>query len=255
MKRIIEYSIIAFGFSWTMWLLQYLGQEKIMPSWVQIFGMLGLFGPLVAFLLLTKEDGKSIKTTIKSLLTKPPKWTLYFIFLSPMILSAIAYLVYRGTQSGELQPIGVTWISIIPMAFIILLVGGPIEEFGWRGYLLPRLRSKYNVYVTIIILGFIHGLWHLPLHMLHGTVQESLPIYEFLIITVMVTVSYVFLYEYTTSLIPMIGLHWFANLSSAIFPYYYNTEGRYALLIGYVVLNIGLLLVLRQKNKQKEEFA
>ncbi len=37
------------------------------------------------------------------------------------------------------------------------------EEFGWRGYLQPRLQVLFGKKLGVIILGPIWGLWHLPL--------------------------------------------------------------------------------------------
>lgn len=59
---------------------------------------------------------------------------------------------------------------ILPAVFFVSLVVGPTingifgfgEEFGWRGYLLPKLMplGKVKAYAT---LGVIWGLWHAPL--------------------------------------------------------------------------------------------
>ena len=250
MKRIIQYITITFGISWALWGLQYLGQEGFLPEWVQIFGMFGLFGPLIAFLILIKKDGLKYRGVFRNLFQKPPLWTILFVVISPFVLSGISYLVYRYFVDGSPQPLGVTFASFLPIALMILFVGGPVEEFGWRGYLLPKLRDRYSFLITILVLGFLHGLWHLPLHYLNGTVQEAIPIYEFLLITVAITVSYVFVYEYTKSLIPFIVLHWAANYSSAVFPYFYNIEGRYALLIVTLVLDVILITVYYIRNRR-----
>ncbi|RDY25490.1 CPBP family intramembrane metalloprotease, partial [Romboutsia weinsteinii] len=37
------------------------------------------------------------------------------------------------------------------------------EEFGWRYFLQPRLQKLYGKRFGVIILGFIWGIWHLPL--------------------------------------------------------------------------------------------
>lgn len=248
MKKILLYILITFGFSWILWGLQYLGQENYLPEWVQLFGMFALFGPLVGFMFMVKHEGKSIKITFKNMFTKAPIWTYIFVLLVPMILSGFAYYVYVDTATGTYEPIALSFSTILT-AIMILFVGGPVEEFGWRGYLLPKLRNRYAVISSIFILGLIHGIWHLPLHFLNGTVQSAIPIYEFLIITVFMTTLYVFIYEFTKSIIPMILLHWFANLSSAIFPYYYSTMGRYALLGITLNLNLVLLIILYKQKR------
>ena len=38
-----------------------------------------------------------------------------------------------------------------------------LEEVGWTGFALPRHRRRYSPLAAAIILGMIHGLWHLPL--------------------------------------------------------------------------------------------
>ncbi len=37
------------------------------------------------------------------------------------------------------------------------------EEWGWRGYLLPKLLGRFRVVPSMLIMGVIWGLWHLPL--------------------------------------------------------------------------------------------
>lgn len=48
------------------------------------------------------------------------------------------------------------------MVFILLtLITGPIsEEFGWRGFVLPRLLSEKTQLKSSIILGLLWGFWH-----------------------------------------------------------------------------------------------
>jgi membrane protease YdiL (CAAX protease family) len=216
---------------------------------VQAFGMLGLFGPFISFLIITKKEGESLKIRLKMLFAKFPIWIAFFALLSPMVISGLSYLVYTYFETGPIEPLGMTISSFIPTITMILFVGGPVEEFGWRGCLLPELRRRASFILVVLILGIIHAVWHLPLHFLNGTVQAAIPIYEFILITIAITVSYAFIFEYTKSLIPMILLHWSANVSSALFPYYYNVEGRYALLVFTLFLNVLLIFSYYKKKK------
>jgi uncharacterized protein len=54
-----------------------------------------------------------------------------------------------------------------------LLVGPLSEEFGWRGFLQPRLRERYGRIRTTAVLAVAWGLWHVPLFLLPGTGQYA----------------------------------------------------------------------------------
>ncbi|MCD4754081.1 MAG: CPBP family intramembrane metalloprotease [Anaerolineaceae bacterium] len=46
------------------------------------------------------------------------------------------------------------------------------EEFGWRGYALPKLQDKYGPLAASLVIGIVWGIWHcqffLPLWELSG---------------------------------------------------------------------------------------
>ncbi|NLN86173.1 MAG: CPBP family intramembrane metalloprotease [Syntrophomonadaceae bacterium] len=44
-----------------------------------------------------------------------------------------------------------------------MFTSGPVlEEFGWRGYALPKLQAKYSPLKSSLILGFMWAVWHCP---------------------------------------------------------------------------------------------
>ena len=56
--------------------------------------------------------------------------------------------------------------------FMMLLLG-PIEEFGWRGLAQPLLQRHVAPIWAGLIIGVVWGLWHLPAFYLSGTVQSG----------------------------------------------------------------------------------
>ena len=57
---------------------------------------------------------------------------------------------------------------ILPPFIASILNGGLSEEFGWRGYALPRFQAKWNALTAAPILGLIEGCWHIPLVFMPG---------------------------------------------------------------------------------------
>ncbi|WP_189112632.1 CPBP family intramembrane glutamic endopeptidase [Pilimelia terevasa] len=59
-----------------------------------------------------------------------------------------------------LRALGVNLVQlllILPVMFC--------EEWGWRGYLLNRLRDRFGIWPALITIGLICGLWHLPFYL------------------------------------------------------------------------------------------
>ncbi|MFB9624555.1 CPBP family intramembrane glutamic endopeptidase [Nonomuraea helvata] len=74
----------------------------------------------------------------------------------------------RGVEApADLSTVAITQI-------VIAVVAGPIlngipalgEEWGWRGWLVPRLVSTNGMLAGLLLSGFIWGLWHAPLTLL-----------------------------------------------------------------------------------------
>ena len=65
------------------------------------------------------------------------------------------------------------------MAFMVIL--GPVEELGWRGFALPLLQRRYPPLGAALVLGVIWGLWHLPAFFLSGTPQSAWGFTPFLV--------------------------------------------------------------------------
>lgn len=67
-------------------------------------------------------------------------------------------------------------LFFVPFLNVIAAFG---EEWGWRGYLMPKLMERLSVVPALLAMGIIWGLWHLPLTMLghnYGTGYAGYPV-------------------------------------------------------------------------------
>ncbi len=95
---------------------------------------------------------------------------------------------------------------------------GPLgEEFGWRGFALPRLLRRWRPLAAALVLGAIWWAWHLPTFFIRTLSQSHLSIPVFLLNSLALSVIMTWLYQRTRGdLLLMILVHLTANYCGAI---------------------------------------
>ena len=84
-----------------------------------------------------------------------------FIFLA-IWLTAYSFL-YNGAPFWNLMANPSLLLSaFLPSVIMGLIIPSIGEEPGWRGFALPRLQAAYGPILGTLILGTLHGVWHLP---------------------------------------------------------------------------------------------
>jgi len=91
-------------------------------------------------------------------------WTKYVLALFFLVLHFVLPAVL-----GCISVIDSFWIGLV--AFPIMIIGGGLEEIGWRGLLIPAWAEIMPFYLSNLILAPVWSLWHLPLFFFKGTVQ------------------------------------------------------------------------------------
>ncbi len=60
------------------------------------------------------------------------------------------------------------------ISLLIMFLAPTVEEFGWRGYGVDSLRSKFNLFKTTMLFALLWSSWHLPLFFVNGYYQNEL---------------------------------------------------------------------------------
>lgn len=126
----------------------------------------GGVSPTIASYLTLKKNGvvSGLKDWLKKLFDVKQKLGFYALTILIIILSFVLQCLIVGFKIG--MPI----YFIIPL-LPLMLIGGGLEEAGWRMILQPELEKKYSFIVSTLIVSVIWWLWHLPLFFMHGTSQ------------------------------------------------------------------------------------
>jgi CAAX protease family protein len=166
---LVSYFLIAFAFSWLLFLpgpLMYYGVLNLNPSVLGVLGIAGLLGPIFSgFVMTATTEGRE---GVGDLLRRIVLWRVGFRwYLFALLGLPVAMLLGTLLRPGALgsfdlsaQPFTLAYI----IAFVsMVLIGGPLfEEPGWTGFAQPRLQRLHGPLVGGLILGSLWALWHLP---------------------------------------------------------------------------------------------
>jgi membrane protease YdiL (CAAX protease family) len=179
-------------------------------------------GPTVAAIILTGAGWG--RRDLAALLRRALRWRVHIGWYVAVLAFWAVGLVLIWTAARivglELRPIDDPPLSAFPFLFlVILLIGGPLqEEFGWRGFALPRLQKGRTALRASIILGLFWGVWHVPVFWVAGTWHADLVagrswsvtlffVAIFVLSTVPLSIVYAWVYNGTGSLLLTILLH------------------------------------------------
>jgi uncharacterized protein len=192
------FTALAYGLSWFWWapvVAPNLGRVTFtapLPNVLQETGTgrvaFGMFGPMAAALIMRLFSRESVQGTLGA--RRP--WPYYLVaFAAPTIFLASVVLVDDITGLGRFVP-----SNALIFAFpTVLIVGGALglpltigEEYGWRGYLLPRLLPLGEVAATLMV-AVLWAVWHIPI-LLIGLNYPNQPLWAVLpVFTVMIVLT------------------------------------------------------------------
>ena len=223
-RNLVFFYVIAFGFSWALWIPQaFVAQGLLSPSFFTTL-TIAAFGPLVASFLLTfLNEGRIgvLKLLKKAVHFRFKKiWLIPTFFLLPAVIGGSLLLAVK--IEGVTPDLSLLYAPpMVVITFIaIFFLGGPVEEeFGWRGYALPRLQANYSALTSSVIVGFMWGVWHLPLFYISDGPYYQSPILAVIGSTILLSILFTWLFNNTGgSILIVLFFHTMYNFSQTIFP-------------------------------------
>ncbi len=130
------------------------------------------FGSLLSALIISYVAGG--RTGVREILGRMSKWGVRRVWIAVAVfsvwilyLSAGAISVLSGAPWPGLEIYGsvryMPYLTVAGAWLFWVFTFGIGEETGWRGFLLPRLQSRFRALASAMIVSIIWAGWHTPM--------------------------------------------------------------------------------------------
>ncbi len=200
---------------------------------------------------------------------------IYFLLFPDQFDGSFSYLSSTLEASGQKMPeelLKMTILIQLMMAIFLAPLLNAIncfgEEWGWRGYLLPKMNEKFKIGWVLLINGIIWGLWHAPITAIghnYGMGYKGWPVTGILAMCgfcIVMGVIFSYITLKTGSCLPAVLAHGSINGIAAIGIYFTKDGGNpfvgpaptgiiggSAFIITAIVMAV---LLIKDKNKKSE---
>ena len=138
-----------------------------------------MFFPAIGVLITRLVTREGFKNAMLRLNLKGNVRYYLIGWFGPMVLTILGSIIYFAVCPSEFtltsyhammatqpMPPAAFWATqVVLMCLAPLLNFIPCfgEEWGWRGYLLPKVAQRMKFLPTVLLTGFIWGIWHAPI--------------------------------------------------------------------------------------------
>ncbi len=145
---------------------------------------------------------------------KHPPFFWMFVFLVPLGIGLFVNLIVYG----NLEHISIERgdAMMLPIFLLNGIIFGGLEEVGWRGVLLDKLKRKSSVIVITIIIGLLWGVWHLPMFFIDDLSHADFALLPYLIGAIMYSGFITYIVLSTRSIALAIIMHAMINVAAIL---------------------------------------
>lgn len=205
-----RYVICTFIGTWTLWgLLINLIKLNITTLGTLLAMILFVFGgimPAIIAISLKKKYGsqEEFRSFIENIVNPKHHFAWYILIIILAFISCYLPTIFGGATMQK--PLYVALIS-----FPIMIVGGGLEEIGWRGFLQPALQKRFSELFSTVIVSVIWAIWHWPLWFIPGTNQTQRDFIAFIITTIAISFLLTTIFNATKSIFMCLIFHALLN--------------------------------------------
>ncbi len=221
-RPLISFFVLAYLLSWAVWtplILVDLGETL-----TTTFMLVGVLGPMGAALIVAGVTGTSRlfwRSTLKWRVR--PVWYLVAVGIPLLVLAVVLTVAQLWGVADPSAPVVMEAdepFVYYPLVLVfMILIGGGMEEPGWRGFAQIRMLRRFSPLSASVILGLIWTAWHAPLFLVPGSSQQGLEVgwYTAAIVAMSVTLTWMFIRSGGSALLAVV-FHGGVNAINAWIP-------------------------------------
>lgn len=194
-----RYTVIAFAWSWLLWIGAWLLTEAIEAGdvlfnqdfvWrvlfdgdvssdlllVSLISLAAVWGPMLAGMVMSRRDPAippgDLAARIRRVSVAPRHWLTALAVLAIVIVPPLLFSVLTMDAAGDAPGIWVL-LAFLGVFFVVQVFTSGTEEVGWRGYLLHKVLPGRNFWDAGWSVGWVWAAWHLP-SLLYIFIQQGM---------------------------------------------------------------------------------
>lgn len=250
-KTFTDHLIITFPIMLICWIpciiLGVNGITQTDYAWINIPCILGAFSTTIASYIALKKNGEvtGFKEWLKHVFDFKHSVLGYLLGVGLAAVQALLMCLIGGYE--KTAP-----VYMIVLMLPIMLIGGGLEEAGWRYITFPELDKKFGFIASAFITGIIWAVWHLPLFYIPGVNQYG---QSFLFFTVnVIGLSFILaaVRKITGSVWLCVLCHMTVNAIPEVFRYDFYGKASIVVTVIMVVVSVVLVRICETKRTDKK---
>lgn len=160
------------------------------------------------------DFGKNVNSSISYIML------FYVLYICVNFLSSFIFGITKEFINHLLSAKTLGSLLRLPLLFPFHYIAFLGEEYGWRYFLQPALQERIGKRKGIILLGFIWGIWHLPINLFNSSYNLEISLYAILsqlIVCICYAIFFGLVYMNTENIWAISMIHLLNNYLSTIF--------------------------------------
>ncbi len=245
-RQLVVFASLCLVISWGFWLVAGFTGTDVTTSPTIWWFALGASGPSLAALVAFLALGRGVVPRRR--VSAPWLWLPLAIVVGALPAAVSAVILDPGAFGASAGEVVAASGGVLLFTVTYLIAGPLAEEFGWRGYLQPRVRMRFGVIATAAIVGSAWAVWHVPLFFLAGTGQHGMGLFTlrglvFMVSLLPLSLTYLFLSERLGGAVwSAILIHFAGNAAGALLSQTSDVAALVQLAVTVLIAALALLV-------------